>query len=451
MKKSENRKMQNTVYYYYFTEYLLFSNQYEKLLEEGLLDVDIQNGYLQWLCYFVDDMLSKNIYPISIVERLYTFASLLENYVKDEVEKEILHWIKEAISNQNWKDEMEVYNREYDSRYATVASAKDFDAISVHQLRLDIQKDFQYLNTLFMSDKEAKMYIDEDFPFFLNKLLLDYPQVIQDRRIQSKIIRILKESNFANKEKYIHLFQDKTNYAMPQGFDLIRVENFYSFTILKKMLASKDIKKELDEVPRGYVYHNSFILAIQSFIEQIEIDADIIKRERDNLREILLYMRQHLKDTPLYDRAEIVAVINKGLHLINILQPIEDIVFYTKEYMRRIGKGFYYLFLSSFRKEEVKEYLDFLIAFTPQVFAYLLGKIEEEQMMTRLPIYEEEIGTNYNHKDIVVVLNYLFSNYPRMFFDDIIYRRTENLLDGIPPKEKRKVCKNIARIRKDFD
>lgn len=448
MRKNKEEALIKKIYYHYFTEYLLFSNQYKKLLEEGLLDIDLKNGYVYELYSFVECMTYQNIYPISIIERLYAFSSLLEKNIEDEKDKEILGWIRSVIEEQEWNDATEVYNREYISRYATVESAKDFSTISVRQLVLDIQKDFQYLNMLLMNHKELEACIDEDFPFFLNKLMLDFPQVIQEKHLRNKIIRILRKGNFEKKEKYIHLFQDQTNYEVPVGFDLARVEVFHSLSKLKKMLASKDIQKELELTPQEYVYHDCFILALNAFIEQVELDQNMMQRESDNLREILFYMRNHIDDMPLYNRKEIIAIVNKCLNVINIL-TLEDDIGYVKEYMKRIGNGSQYLFLNSFKKEEVREYVDFLIAFTPQVFDCLLGKIKKEDLMTRESIYESEIGANYKNKSIVTVISYLFRNYPRMFFDDTIYSNAEMLLTENVTLKSISIKQKIYKIRRD--
>lgn len=447
--QKNKESLKKTIYYFYFTEYLLFSKKYKSLLEEGLLDIDIKSGYLYELCYFANNMISNNIYPIFIIERFFEFTSLLEKHVEDEVGKEIVNWLKTVLSEQSWNDATEVYYREYTSRYATVASSKNFDMISLEKLEVDIQRDFQYLNLLFMDHRELEVCIGTDFPFFLNKLLIDFPQIIQDKHLKNKIIRIMKERDFEDKEKYIHLFQDKTNYKVAQGFDLERVEIFYSLTVLKKILTSKDIQKELEQVSSEYFYHSRFILAMDAFLEEAETNQSIMERQRDNLKELLFYMRSHLKDTRLYNQDEIVCLVNRGLHLINLLSPSEDIIEYTKEYIRRIGNGYRYLFLSSFKREEVNEHLRYLIQFAPQVFDYLLGKIDKDSFLMRNPIYESEIGINYIDKDIVMTIEYLFKNYPRMFFDDTIYRRTESLLETIHSLECERIKRKIYRIRRE--
>ncbi len=135
--------------------------------------------------------------------------------------------------------------------------------------------------------------------------------------------------------------------------------------------------------------------------------------------------------------------------MINLLSPSEDIIEYTKEYIRRIGNGYRYLFLSSFKREEVNEHLRYLIQFAPQVFDYLLGKIDKDSFLMRNPIYESEIGINYIDKDIVMTIEYLFKNYPRMFFDDTIYRRTESLLETIHSLECERIKRKIYRIRRE--
>ncbi len=449
MNNKENQNVLRHLYYIYFTEYLLFSKQYKKILEEGLLDVDLADGYLYELCCFVNQIDDNNIYPIFIIERLKEFVSLLENYIKDESGKEIIRWMMDVIEKNDWMDATEVYNREYLSRYATVASSKDYDIVSIRRLIVDIQKDFQYLNMIIMNHKELESCIEEDFPFFLNKLLLDFPEITECKKMRDKVIRILKERNFENKEKYIHFLSDKTDYRVKSGFDLVKVENFYSLTILDKILASKNIQDELNRLQIGYVYQDSFLLAIYTFVDEASTNKQIMKREHDNLKELLFYMRIHLDDTNLYNRRAVIEIINMGLEVLNVLSPSEDISGYVREYMRRIGNGYCYLFLNSFKREEVHEHIDFLIAFTPQVFDYLLGKIEKESFITRGPIYDSEIDTNYMDKDIIMVIEYLFKNYPRMFFDDTIYNRGLTLLKNVHSLKSGNVKRRIYKIRRD--
>ncbi len=67
--------------------------------------------------------------------------------------------------------------------------------------------------------------------------------------------------------------------------------------------------------------------------------------------------------------------------------------------------------------------------------------------MTRNPIYKFEIGTNYKSKDIVTVISYLFKNYPRIFFDDTIYRKAEILLSEDASFKGRVIKQKIYKIR----
>lgn len=450
MKVSQKLK---TVFYIYYIEYLLFSNQYSSLLQQGLIDRQFAHDSISFLDFFVDLAKEMNWYPLEILERLLAFTQLLKEYAKTEEQKEEIHCIQTKICNHTWMDSTEVYRREYISRYATIGSSKDYQMIPKERLVLAIQNDFRYLNILLKEDTNLEECIGEDFLYFLNKLLCDYPEVIQDRKMQKKIMHILKESNFPKKEKYIQLFSDKTNYAILEGFDLKKVECFYTNCLINKLLYTKNIDEELKKIPLFYFYQESFLTSIETFIHDYKSAKEMSKRKIDNLRHILLYMRRNMQSFAC-DRHTTISIINEGLVLTNTIHSIDFDLNYLGEYRKRLEKYSYLetllIFSSDYKRVEAIEHIEYLIALTPEVFDYLLKKRDRTSFTIRNPIYESEIdSTDYVEKDIVRVLAYLFKNYPRMFFDDTIYRQTMSLLESFPPLVQGKLKKKIYKIRRD--
>lgn len=449
----KNNTIWKGVYYSYFTEYLLFSNQYASLIEEGLLDFEINTGYLSFLNLFVAMAIETQWYPLEIIERLTDFILKLKEHVQEEEAKKRLVHMEEDIYETEWVDSTEVYHREYLSRYATIASSKKYEMIPVGRLILDIQNDFKYLNALTIENHQIEIDIGEDFLFFLNKLMNDYPEVTKDKKMRNKIISILKRKNFVGTDKYMHLLLDKTNYAVPVGFDLKRVECFYFVSLIKKLLYSKNVEEELKNIPLFYFYQESFLSSLFTMIEDYQEINIISKSRHNNLRQILYYIKENMDKISLDSKNMTLSILNQGLGIINTLTSSETNYDYVREYEDKLQKHTvlqtYFVFLNDFKTTEAKEHIDYLISLTPEILDYLLDKKDDFTFSTRNPIYESEIGTNYQEEDILRVLENIFKNYPRMFFDDTIYKKALDLLEKLEGKGKQKLKNKIYKIRKD--
>jgi hypothetical protein len=435
MKRKDLEIIKKEIFYAYFIEYLLFSNNFDNLIENGYLDIDIKSGLVTYLYEFILNIKDNNIYPKYIIDRLKQLIKKLENYELCKDYEELIKPMSEIMNENDFSDSTEVYNREYISRYANVNNSKNYDLLPVTKLYIDIQKDFQYFNALCMKNKELEQCIDEDFLYFLNKLMIDFPEIYMYKPMKDKIIRILKEKKYENGDKYIHIFSDKTRYKRYVGFDLSKVEGFYLLTILKKLLFSKNISQELNEVPLYYLYNDNFLQNMCFQVEEYVENGGVIKQIYDNFIELLDYLRIHLNDLDLSYKKDIIAIINSCMTNLNMLKKETSTYIYLNEQCIRLGSGLEFLLSDNLKKEEMINHIDFLISLTPIVFEYLLGKRELK-----------EIKDKCQEEEFISVIQYLFNNYPKMFFDDTIYERTMSLLNNINVNTN-DIKKKIYKIR----
>ena len=141
MKKSRKEEIQKkftTIYYEYFTDYLLFSEIYKDLLENNKLDEFIKSGYVYYLYDMVKKNSEENIYPTQIIDNFIELVSLLKKR-SEEIEDEKT---KESTSKLYTEmlidltmieyDDIEIYYLEYIKRYSNIKDINKIKGISIN-------------------------------------------------------------------------------------------------------------------------------------------------------------------------------------------------------------------------------------------------------------------------------------------------------------------------------
>lgn len=460
MSKRNDRKTEKIydTYYEYFTDYLIFSEQYTKLLEEGKLDKELGYGYPYFFANFVDDIYEENNYPKRIIENFLDFSRKMKQHLCkifpgvekesiDQLLEESIKKLEEVLQSQE-ADQTEIYLDEYDKRYSNMDDFHTIRGISVAQLEHDIQEDFLYYDALVVntniSAKEISQY--ENLYPFLQKLIVEVPEVLDDPYTREKLLEALQLRNDEKAKEWFHFLKDKTKYACSFGFTSTSVEYLYHFYFLKHFLLQNGDIRILESVPIERLYTDTFI---QSFAEMFKTFTDerkICKQEVQALYILASYLREHLKEyNPTY-QTEIRDILNKSIEYLNTCTPEEEsTAMYGEEIAKRHLGILKWHLASKTKLEEMKEETNQTVELCFQIFTYFLAS-EQEKELLKQKIEASKVS-------IPKVVNYIFSDYPRMFFDKTIYERTMTLLENKPfaQKVKRKISKiSMPNYKKEF-
>jgi hypothetical protein len=452
---SEVEKKFMYTYYEYFTNYLIFSEQYDNLNQKNLLDSFIKSDYIYYLHIMVKQIEEENIYPTRIIDNFLEFIQIIgkraQEILDDNSFVSFSSMIKEMqgmLLNIRDMDQTQIYYLEYIKRYSSMERNHQYNLIPVKQLEIDIQVDYLYLDAILYYDDEKKKVIGNDFYSFLQKVLVDFPEIKLFPKVCKNIMTILKERNDEQAKQYMHLFCDKHSYINEMGFCMENVETLYCDTFLKKLLFSNHPMETIEQVSPSMFYSIPFYYCLSVHLEAYTSANHICLEEKKSLETLIQFMREHLNQYADTYKKDFLALINQYICFFNTCSVREDnYCQYTKEFMS--GEESFLKWVVASREEEAKicAQVKLRVELCYDIMKYFFSK-EEEKEHELEELCEGGIYTLY-------AIDSLFHDYPKMFFDPIIYERTIELLDTIqtPDKkaenQKRKVIEKIYQIKKD--
>ncbi len=440
------------VYFQYFTDYLIFSEQYHDLNEKNLLDIFIKSEYPDYLYNQVRKLEEHNIYPINQISNLIELLSVIENRMNQILDKKQIESINQLIYKMRSilfeiinHDQTEIYFDEYIKRYSSIDTNNKIMGISVKQLQIDIQKDFLYLDILMESGIESIEQIDDDFYPFLQKLFIDFPEVRYYPYMMKNIKSILKYRNDAKAKEYLHLLEHKNNLKNNSGFCTETVEVLYCDTLIKHLIFSKNSANIIKEVKPHIFYTVPFHYCLVRWLEFYTSRNKISSQEREAFQNIISYMRENINNYELEYRKDFIELFNNWICFFNTCQA-EDL--YSTIYTREIPNN--KLFEWMFSKEEKENMMKIEVELQVSLAYDLMRYLTTEEVEEELKIDLQEGG-----KYTIRALESLFNDYPNMFFDKTIYDRGITLLnemnmdDKQVEKHKQKLKAKLAHFRKD--
>lgn len=441
------------VYFQYFTDYLVFSEQYNTLNEKGLLDVFIKSEYPYYLYEQVKKIEDHNIYPTNQIANLLELLSIIESrmvQVLDEKQTASLSKLIDEMSailfNTINYDQTEIYFSEYIKRYSSIDTNNKLMGISVKQLQLDIQKDFLYLDILMESGIEAIDQIGDDFYSFLQKLFIDFPEIKEYPYMLKNLKAILKYRNDEKAIEYLHFLNDNHNYRNDAGFCTETVEVLYCDTLIKYLVFSKDSANLIKEIDTHVFYTVPFHYCLVNWLEIYTRKNKISYQERNAFQNIISYMRENINEYASEYRKDFTELFNSWICFFNTCQN-EDLYneVYTKEIPRR--ELLTWMFAKEDKEKTMKIEVDLQVSLAYDLMKYFM--INEDK------VDELNLDLCEGGKYTLRAFDSLFYNYPGMFFDKTIHERGTKLLgkmdvdDKKTEKFKQKIKRNLIRIRKD--
>jgi len=246
MKNNQSKQLHDKLqklYFEYLTEYLIFSEEYETLNENKLLDSEIKAGYIYHLYSSIEDIKESNVYPSRIIDNYLHFLSILEKRTKEILSEEELKSMEplfiemyENLLSIRDLDDHEIYYLEYIKRYSNMKDLDKVKGILVKQLEVDIQVDYLYLSVLMTGNIDGIKYIQSDFKYFLQKLLIDLPEIVCFPKIKDMILKTIHKMNDPELNKYLLLVEEPCTYNNNIGFNIDTMELLYGSTLLQKMI-----------------------------------------------------------------------------------------------------------------------------------------------------------------------------------------------------------------------
>lgn len=432
------------VYFDYFTDYMVFSEQYSNLLEGGFLDEFVKSDYIYYLYEQVKNIEENNVYPTSIIYNFLEFTSLLEEQAESLLDEKQITSLKPLfqkmyliLASESKNDSTEIYYSEYMKRYSNVRDLGKIKGISVEKLVIDIQLDFLYLDILMTDGVKEIDKIGPDFYYFLQKLMIDFPEVKDYPYTRNTLKDIIKAKNDERLNEYLPLINSKKIYRNNSGFNVDTMELLYMNTLIQKMIFTGKTKKILENMDPKVIltvpFFNNLCNEFKRYIEKNEIST----QEKNAYEEIISYMRSHMNECCEEYKSSFNSVINSWITFLNICPTTNEV---TPMYSSSLSKSgdLGYIDALCYHKNETyyKNIADVQMELAYDIMSYFFGKENLDELK------EDGIYT-------ISALTYLFSEYPKMFFDPTIYEKAMSLIEGIKCKKSDKLKKKLYQIRKN--
>lgn len=340
---------------------------------------------------------------------------------KEKIEEMLKHY--EEIKNIETDNKIYLYEAFYkviDSQYL---KALDYINVDEESIIASIRFDSVTINTLI--NKNIEVLDTIFYVFSIKKFLLELPELFLDKDINKRAIEILEKnikhdgaSRLIYKLKHIEKF-------IENNFSMVYYKTLYDYIVLQNMLNNNIILRRNTEYISEDIMENLYYL----------IDENLIKDEKNKKAayEIMnAYKDNKYDNLTTEQKREFLKKHNEYIGKLNSMTEYSNIII-TSEYATRldgINKG----------RVMIKPLdLDTLINKDLQLIN--LYMFDEKQ-------YEEE-SKNIDHNDLYLCVNKFTKLAPSIFDDDIIYRRTMELLDSknIPTKKVREKVKRIYQGR----
>lgn len=446
MKNNQSKQLHDKLqklYFEYLTEYLIFSEEYETLNENKLLDSEIKAGYIYHLYSSIEDIKESNVYPSRIIDNYLHFLSILEQRTKEILSEEELKSMEplfiemyENLLSIRDLDDHEIYYLEYIKRYSNMKDLDKVKGILVKQLEVDIQVDYLYLSVLMTGNIDGIKYIQSDFKYFLQKLLIDLPEIVCFPKIKDMILKTIHKMNDPELNKYLLLVEEPCTYNNNIGFNIDTMELLYGSTLLQKMIFTGKTKEILSSIDPNVIFttsmFNNLCNALALYINKGYINV----KEKEAYQEIIYFMREHMDCCSAIYKKEYVDLINHFIGFFNTCKVTDytmpmyrSALTKSKDY-KKIDNYFY-----SKDKKEFELKADVQMELVHDLMECFFGKNNIEEL--------KEDG-----KYTISALTYLFSEYPRMFFESTIYQKAMEIINSIPCKKASVLKKQIRRMRR---
>lgn len=463
----------NTVKCHYMINYLLFSNDILKTLEEVKSEVnDIL--FLDVLNTLRLNLFFKGYYPDKVFKNFEILLDNLENYYENEELIDGVKYIKQNYDEMEKKSGYQIYASEFENKINTINDYKNYDCLIWDTKQIEDLFEFD-CGAILSFQVKSDAYLEQFFPnyicnqnyiYFIQKLLMQYPELFLNPLIKQKVVSILEYNkiiveemdmnelieefsikNFnldiktikSNYSKYFTKFANfielsnkllvrinnlnKNNYD--ESFSIREFINVYYHTFIEKQFIEKDEIKE-NPILLGQLY--SYIENILVKFNDHKINEKVIDMMatcRDKLpKKAIKNYNEHLliaNSTNINGMGFISYVLNTKLNLLERKKISYDI----NEYQ-------YY--------DEANDLLDTLLLDYDVIKSFICDDLEFETLYLN----------NFIHSDdFVLTVKKILDIYPNLFTEYTIHQRIILVFNEIIKKYKEKELDDKKLYRKN--
>ena len=452
----------NTVKYHYMIEYLLFSN-------DILSDIEPINTELNDIL-FLDvldtlrlNLFSNNYYPKKVFTNFEKLINYLENYYNDNQLLDELKMIKNDYNQMEKNSGNKIYVSEFEYKTNDIKSYANNNCFIWNVNEIEKLFEFDYGAVLSFNVK-GDTYFEHFFPiyicnqnyiYFIQKLLIEYPTLFLIPKIKQKVINILEYNKtiieemdinelieeFAKKNYNSDIKHIKSNYPeyftkfanfielsnklldrvnninkknYDQSFNINELINIYYYTFIEKQFIDKEEIKE-NPILLGHIY---------SYIEQTL--NNINDRSINNkLNDMMHICRKELPKSELQNYNEHLGLLNVGNENgIKFIDHVEDSKLNLLEQLKLSHD------VSKYEEYyKLEDLLDTLVLDHNVIKSFICDDLEFETLYLNHFIYSD---------DFVLAIKKMLDIYPNLFTDYTIHQRTILVFNAIIDKYKQK-------------
>lgn len=399
-----------------FNDAMFVSSNIKEVMESTDKELFEDPMYLSELLEVLNEMQNNQIYPESAIKNI---GILLDN-IKSNTDLVNILRIKYDIV-KDMEPSNKFYMNEYYNKFYSMRNKNKYDQNEVVK---SVIYDHQTLIELIDQDRSIKE--NPYYVYSIKKILIEFPEIFLDKRINEKAIKILEKNineepskRLINKIKHI----DKYNSLM---FDPINFKSMYYYVVTQNMMVNECNIEDIiySDTSYGVNYITDFVYSM--------IDNELIYNEstKKSIADIMYVLRNY--NSEKLDRKEyrkFLEKYNDHLGKLNGLEINPNLYFDTEYELRT--KGFdriKYLFKPLYTERLILNDLEILNMYI----------VDEEEFKEKKEEYK-------NNDKIYLSINKFLNINPTMFDDEIIKERTLELLNNRYPKNKilsKKIKKN---------
>ena len=326
----------------------------------------------------IQKLISKNnelSKELSEKEKLYENEKNKSKYLIEEYEKKLKsvnedHDYIENKSNeiQNEENEnLEKLKTNYEKQISELKSnfAKD---------ELIVKSNIDKYTNLIQKCNEEFSQLKKEYNESNNKLNIIKEKNNKEKTDQSNYIKILEENNKRIMSQYESCVKENNNLKAIQSSEILRMNNE---TEKKIVSFSKDNETILNDIKRKKIENNDIIQKLQEKLSNLESQIPLLKKEQDNLEQIINDIYSKSEYIKKKNEDEIVDIKN------NQEKELEDLKNQCLEDLEQ-------------NKKDLKDNIDFATKECEQQKEELLQKIEENREFNKQ--HQQELIDMYNEK-----------------------------------------------------
>jgi len=384
-------------------ERIIFSDNILEELETKDIKELQTNINLECITEILEEI-SYGHYPKNIIENTGILINYIkENFTNNKNKIDEINNLFENVKKTSTDEKLYLYEAFYKVMDSTYLPHLDYIEVDEKSIRESIKFDSYTMYTLV--NNEMEILNTELYIYSIRKFLIEMPEMFLDKTINKRAREILEKNKHIKGSTRLMYKINNIDKFIDINFTIPKYKVLYDYIVLQNMLNNNKLLKQ---------FSNKVSKDIISMLFSI-IDEDLIKDEKNkkNAIEILSIYREYIyENSSKEELKEYLKIHNKYLLNLNSKKEFSDNTIYSECEKRIFGMD---VIKYSLKPLDI----DNLITKDLQILSLYMS--EEERYNERKKQIE--------HEDIYLSINKFLQLAPSIFDDEIIYKRTIDLLD----------------------